>query len=104
MTSDDESLRERKKRQVRDALAVAALELFNQFGFDAVTVDGGAPTGDAAHRPGPRHRRERSELVRGADSSLRFRARCSCGWEGELVDIAQTFSSWDDHRRRSVTS
>jgi AcrR family transcriptional regulator len=33
------SLRERKKQRSREALAAAALELFGEFGYDAVTVD-----------------------------------------------------------------
>lgn len=44
-----------------------------------------------------RHERERSDMERQPDGGLLFRARCSCGWVSELVDIARTFLVWDDH-------
>lgn len=45
----------------------------------------------------PRHERERSDMERLPDGGLLFRARCSCGWVSEPVDIARTFLVWDDH-------
>jgi len=36
-------------------------------------------------------------MERQPDGSLLFRARCSCGWVSEPVDIARTFLVWDDH-------
>lgn len=44
-----------------------------------------------------RHERERSDMERQADGGLLFRARCSCGWVSEPVDIARTFLVWDEH-------
>lgn len=44
-----------------------------------------------------RHDRERSDMERKSDGGLLFRARCSCGWVSEPVDIARTFLVWDEH-------
>lgn len=51
-----------------------------------------SPTGQR-----PRHERERSDMERQPDGGLLFRARCSCGWVSEPVDIARTFLVWDEH-------
>ena len=45
-----EGLRERKKRQTRDAIAQAAMTLFNEHGFDAVTVADVARAADVSEK------------------------------------------------------
>jgi AcrR family transcriptional regulator len=49
-TTDTEGLRERKKRQTREAIASAAMALFAEHGFDAVTVADVARAADVSEK------------------------------------------------------
>ena len=44
-----------------------------------------------------KHQERKSELVRGTDGEVRFRAVCSCGWKSEPVSPEQVLISWQDH-------
>lgn len=44
-----------------------------------------------------RHERLRSERVQLRPGEPRFRARCSCGWTSDPVEMALSFAVWDDH-------
>lgn len=51
------------------------------------------------------HRRRRgqhqqipSEMIARPDGSKRFRARCSCGWTSDPVEIALSFAVWEEHQ------
>jgi AcrR family transcriptional regulator len=50
MTAATEGLRERKKRQTREAIAAAAMALFRERGFDAVTIADIARAADVSEK------------------------------------------------------
>jgi AcrR family transcriptional regulator len=50
MTAATEGLRERKKRQTREAIAAAAMALFRERGFDAVTISDIARAADVSEK------------------------------------------------------
>jgi AcrR family transcriptional regulator len=50
MTAATEGLRERKKRQTREAIAAAAMALFRERGFDAVTIADVARAADVSEK------------------------------------------------------
>jgi AcrR family transcriptional regulator len=58
-----EGLRERKKRQTRQAIAAAALELFQAHGFDAVTVADVARAADVSEKTVFHHFPTKEDLV-----------------------------------------
>ena len=58
-----EGLRERKKRQTRDAIAAAALALFQEHGFDAVTVADVARAADVSEKTVFNHFPAKEDLV-----------------------------------------
>src|SRR5262249_17453796 len=58
-----EGLRERKKRQTRDAIAAAALALFRERGFDAVTVADVARAADVSEKTVFNHFPAKEDLV-----------------------------------------
>jgi AcrR family transcriptional regulator len=68
-TVDGEGRRERKKRQTRAAIADAAMALFTQRGFDAVTVADVARAADVAEKTVFNHFPAKEDLlfVRGAE-------------------------------------
>src|ERR1700754_5119358 len=58
-----EGLRERKKRQTQEAIAGAAMELFLEHGFDAVTVADVARAADVAEKTVFNHFPTKEDLV-----------------------------------------
>lgn len=58
-----EGLRERKKRQTQEAIAAAAMELFQAHGFDAVTVADVARAADVAEKTVFNHFPTKEDLV-----------------------------------------
>lgn len=58
-----EGLRERKKRQTQEAIAAAAMELFSEHGFDAVTVADVARAADVAEKTVFNHFPTKEDLV-----------------------------------------
>jgi AcrR family transcriptional regulator len=58
-----EGLRERKKRQTRDTIAAAALELFLEHGYDAVTVADVAAAADVSEKTVFNHFPAKEDLV-----------------------------------------
>jgi AcrR family transcriptional regulator len=58
-----EGLRERKKRQTREAIAAAAMELFLEHGFDAVTVADVARAADVSEKTVFNHFATKEDLV-----------------------------------------
>src|SRR3954462_13477990 len=58
-----EGLRERKKRQTRDAIAAAAIALFRARGYDAVTVAGVAEAANVSEKTVFNYSPTKEELV-----------------------------------------
>ena len=58
-----EGLRERKKRETRDAIAAAAMQLFLERGFDAVTVADVARAADVSEKTVFNHFPTKEDLV-----------------------------------------
>jgi AcrR family transcriptional regulator len=70
-----EGLRERKKRQTRDAIAAAAMTLFQERGFEEVTVADVARAADVAEKTVFNHFPTKEDLVfAGGDDRLAQRA------------------------------
>lgn len=63
MAATTEPLRERKKRQTREAIAAAAMALFAERGFDAVTVADVARAADVAEKTVYNHFPAKEDLV-----------------------------------------
>lgn len=51
-------------------------------------------------RPKGKHLRERSEMTRQADGTLKFRAVCACGWKSSPVDMSRVGILWEHHTAR----
>ena len=97
-----EGLRERKKRQTRDAIAAAALALFLERGFDAVTVADVARAADVSEKTVFNHFPTKEDLrlrpLRGAARRARggdpHRGRPAC--RSSRVFEAETMAFLDE--------
>ena len=93
MENHEEGLRERKKRRTRDELEQAALGLFAERGFDAVTVDDIAAAADVSARTFFRHFGSKDDVLvaYNRDYLDRLRARLAerPGDESPLTSVRQ---------------
>ena len=46
-----------------------------------------------------KHIEQPSEMIRLPDGGLRYRVRCSCGWQSQSVTADRTIETWEEHKR-----
>jgi AcrR family transcriptional regulator len=90
----EEGLRERKKRQTREAIAAAAMELFTERGFDAVTVADVAEAADVSEKTVFNYFPTKEELVFQGGAARRDELIERVARRRPGVSIVQPFRDW----------
>jgi AcrR family transcriptional regulator len=90
----EEGLRERKKRQTREAIAAAAMELFQERGFDAVTVADVAQHADVSEKTVFNYFPTKEELVFQGGAARREELIESVAKRRRGLSIVQPFRDW----------
>jgi AcrR family transcriptional regulator len=94
MATVEEGLRERKKRQTREAIAAAAMELFSERGFDAVTVADVAEAADVSEKTVFNYFPTKEELVFQGGAARRDELIESVSKRLRRLSIVQPFRDW----------
>ena len=94
MAITEEGLRERKKRQTRAAIAAAAMELFEQHGFDAVTVAEVAEAADVSEKTVFNYFPTKEELVFQGRAARREELIEAVRTRPPGTSIVQPFRDW----------
>jgi AcrR family transcriptional regulator len=94
MATVEEGLRERKKRQTREAIAAAAMELFTERGFDAVTVADVAEAADVSEKTVYNYFPTKEELVFQGGSARRDELVERVSRRLSRHSIVQPFRDW----------
>jgi len=105
---DPASLRARKKERTRAAIARAALELFAERGYDAVTLTEVADAADVGHRTLFRYFADKEELLFGDDAAVQAHVRVALAARpateppgtAVLEALVSLAPWWQDDRKR----
>src|SRR4051812_25013928 len=89
-----EGLRERKKRATRDTIAAAAMELFKQRGFDAVTVADVAAAAEVSEKTVFNYFATKEELVFHRGAARREALIDAVRGRPPGVSVVQPFRDW----------
>ena len=89
-----EGLRERKKRATREAIAAAAMELFEEHGFDAVTVADVAAAADVSEKTVFNYFATKEELVFHRGAARREELIEAVRRRPAGVSVVQPFRDW----------